>query len=35
MMPADYLLKCAFYKTGIKVNRDRLVEKKNVGFYLG
>jgi hypothetical protein len=25
MKPGDYLLKCDFYKTGVKINKDRLV----------
>lgn len=25
MKPGDYLIKCDFYKTGVKVNKDRVV----------
>lgn len=27
MVPEDYLLKCNFYKKGIKINRDRQITK--------
>jgi len=30
MFPGDYLLKCAFYKTGVKINRDRILLKKSM-----
>lgn len=34
MFPGDYLLKCTMKKTGIKINRDRILLKKSMINYV-